>query len=554
MVEQEIRIKQIIENLSDAIVVSDSMGNIKYLNPASVALLGYTLKEAIGQPLSDIVTLVNEHSDEPIPNIALNAIHSGQDENCGSNSLLIGRDGVSELPVEIVARPLYTPNGTINGALLTIHDVRIARFSRKQLSWTASHDALTGVYNKPELERQCHALMLTAKRDNNNHAIVRINIDHFRQLNEMSDHSIGDNLLIQVSQLLRSLLRANDSVFREIADIFLILLPHCQIETAQKIADNIRQQIGNIRINLDTGQKSVTASIGISAICKTGANSVANLLNEVENAGLISKQNGRNQVNIFNSVENREYNQELLLLQETINNGNFRLYYQLIKATNNTLPVCEVLLRRVDSTGVEHEPSTFLPLCERSGLIVEIDAWVVRNILELIAFNTQFTQQFSRIHINLSAYSFASYSFLEEVQSLISNYHLPEGFICFEVSEASIMKNLIHAQQFMGALSMLGCRFALDDVDANLTMFDTFSSLPIDMIKIDGKLIKSITSTKNSSTLVRTINEMAKNINIKTVAQQVEDNDIYEWLCSVNLDYVQGFIVHKPLPIETLIY
>jgi Amt family ammonium transporter len=116
------------------------------------------------------------------------------------------------------------------------------------------------------------------------------------------------------------------------------------------------------------------------------------------------------------------------------------------------------------------------------------------------------------------------------------------------------MKNLIHAQQFMGALSMLGCRFALDDVDANLTMFDTFSSLPIDMIKIDGKLIKSITSTKNSSTLVRTINEMAKNINIKTVAQQVEDNDIYEWLCSVNLDYVQGFIVHKPLPIETLIY
>jgi PAS domain S-box-containing protein len=116
MVEQEIRIKQIIENLSDAIVVSDSMGNIKYLNPASVALLGYTLKEAIGQPLSDIVTLVDEHSDEPIPNIALNAIHSGQDENCGSNSLLIGRDGLSELPVEIVARPLYTPK-----VPLTVH-------------------------------------------------------------------------------------------------------------------------------------------------------------------------------------------------------------------------------------------------------------------------------------------------------------------------------------------------------------------------------------------------------------------------------------------------
>jgi len=554
MVEQEIRIKQIIESLPDAIVVGDVLGNVKYLNPASVALLGYAPKEAIGRPLSDIVTLVNENTDEAIPSIGLKAIASGQDENSGNNALLIGRDGLSELPVEVTARPLRTPNGSINGALLTIHDVRLARFSRKQLSWNASHDPLTGIYNKFEFDRQCSALLLTAKRDKSHHALVLVDIDHFRHLNEMADHDEGDNLLIHIAHLLRGLLRANDSVFRESADRFIILLPHCQTATAEKIAENIRQQIENIHVDLGNGQWPVTSSLGITNISEEGSVTVAQVLHEAESACFSSKQQGRNQVNVFNSDQNKQYNQELLSLQQAISNGDFRLYYQLIQPTGSSSPLCEVLLRRIDSDGNEYEPSSFLPLCERSGLIVELDAWVVRNLLELVAFNPQIRDQFNRIHINLSAFSFSSRIFLDEIQSLISNYQLPIGLICFEVSEASIMKNLAHAQHFMQALSELGCRFAIDDVNADLTTFDTFSSLPIDMIKIDGQLIQSIKTTQSGAILVRAINEMAQNAEMKTVAQQVEDFNVYEWLQNSGIDYVQGFVLHAPLPLESLIY
>jgi diguanylate cyclase (GGDEF)-like protein/PAS domain S-box-containing protein len=554
MVEQEIRIKQIIESLPDAIVVGDISGNVKYLNPASIALLGYSAKDAMGRPLSDIVTLVDENTDEAIPSIGLKAILSGQDETAGGNALLIGRDGMSELPVEVVARPLRTPDNTINGALLTIHDVRLARFSRKQLSWNASHDPLTGIYNKFEFDRQASALLLTAKRDKSHHALLLVDLDHFRHLNEMADHNEGDNLLIQVAQLLRGVLRANDSVFRSSADRFLILLPHCQIATAEKIADNIRQQIENIVVDLGNGHWPVTASVGITTISEEGAATATQFLHEVESASFAAKQNGRNQISVFNSEKSKQYNKELLSLKTAINNGDFRLYYQMIKATGSGLPLCEILLRRVDALGNEHEPASFLPICERSGLIVELDAWVVRNLLEMLAFNPSLAQQFARIHINLSAYSFASSSFLEEMRALISNYRLPFGLVCFEVSEASVMKNLNHAQHFMNALAELGCRFVLDDVDADLTAFDTVANLPIDMIKIDGSLIQQIKTTQSSAILVRAINEMAKNADMKTVAQQVEDFNVYEWLQDSDIDFVQGFVLHAPLPIETLIY
>lgn len=554
MIDQEIRIKQIIENLPDAIVVGDMIGNIKYLNHASIALLGYTYKEAVGRPLSDVVTLVDETTDEAIPSIALKAILSGQDENAGSNALLIGRDGLSELPVEVTARALTTTDGTINGALLTIHDVRLARFSRRQLSWNASHDALTGIYNKFEFDRQCNTLLMTAKRDKANHALILIDIDHFRHLNEMADHNEGDKLLIQLADLLRSLLRATDNLARGSADQFLILLSHCNLNTAEKIAENIRQQIENTHLELHNGQWPVTASLGITQLNDQGATSVTQLLHEAESACFASKQNGRNQITVFNSEQSTQYNQELVSLQSAIINGEFRLYYQLIQATGRTAPLCEILLRRVDASGQEFEPSTFLPLCERSGLIVELDAWVLRNLLELLAFIPVLTEKFQRIHINLSAYSFASRTFLDEVQALISNYNLPPGLICFEVSEASIMKNIAHTQHFMEVLSELGCRFAIDDVDANLTAFDTFASLPIDMIKIDGQLIENINTTNSGAILVRAINELAKKSNMKTVAQHVENFTIYEWLQEARIDYVQGFVLHAPLPVETLMF
>ncbi len=553
MVEQEIRIKQIIESLPDAIVVGDISGNIKYLNPASTALLGYSVKEAIGSRLSDIVTLVDENTDEAIPCIGLRSIHSGQDENSGSNALLIGRDGLSELPVEVTARPLRTPDGSINGTLLSIHDVRLARFSRKQLSWNASHDTLTGIYNKFEFDRQCNILLMTAKRDKATHALLLIDIDNFRHLNEITDHTQADKLLIQLADLLRSLLRATDSVARGSIDQFLILLSHCQRETAEKIAENIRQQIENIKMDLGNTQWPVTASIGISIINEMAVNDVAQVVHEAESACFTSKQNGRNQVTVFHSATNLRYNQELTSLQNAISQGSFRLYYQLIQPTHGGAPLCEILLRRVDEMGKEHEPSSFLPLCERSGLVVELDAWVVRNLLELLACNQHLMQEFDRIHINLSAYSFASRRFLDELQTLVSNYYLPAGLICFEVSEASIMKNLAHAQHFMSTLSNLGCCFAIDDINANLAAFDTFRSLPIDMVKIDGKLIEKISANNNGAILVKAIHELAKNANIRTVAQHVEEFGVYEWLQNTEVDFVQGFILHEPLSIKTLV-
>ncbi|MCI4410975.1 MAG: EAL domain-containing protein [Thiotrichales bacterium] len=550
MSTSEIRIKQIIQSLPDAIVVGDIDGRVKYLNPAAVTLLNYTQQTALDLPLSDIVTLVDETTDEVIACIGLKAMISGQEENAGSNALLIGKDGLSELPVEVTATPLINDD-KVNGVLLTIHDVRLARFSRKQLSWNASHDTLTGLYNRFEFERQCNALLLTAKRDQQEHALLLIDIDHFRQLNELAGNHYGDELLVHIAQLLKGLLRATDHLSRNASDQFLVLLAHCKVDTAQKIAENIRQQIENTVLDIGSGQWPVTASIGIVVISAQSPSNVIQLLHEAESACFAAKQAGRNSVSCFNAEQIRQYNSELIAIQSAINNSDFALYYQVIEPTKSQSPICEILLRRVDTDGNIYEPASFLPLCERSGLIMQLDLWVIRNTLEHLTSHAEMLSHFERIHINLSAYSFTSHQFLEEVEALIANFMLPHGLLCFEISESSLMHNLAHTEQVMRVLSALGCRFAVDDVNADLNNIKQLMKLPIDMVKIDGALVQEA-ETPFGATIIQAIQQIAHSTNMLTVAQQVESFTIYEWLQQQQVDFVQGFILNEPKPLTEL--
>lgn len=550
MSTSEIRIKQIIQSLPDAIVVGDIDGRVKYLNPAAVTLLNYTQQTALDLPISDIVSLVDETTDEVIACIGIKAMLSGQEENAGSNALLIGKDGLSELPVEVTATPLINDD-KVNGVLLTIHDVRLARFSRKQLSWNASHDTLTGLYNRFEFERQCNALLLTAKRDQQEHALLLIDIDHFRQLNELAGNHYGDELLVHIAQLLKDLLRATDHLSRNASDQFLVLLAHCHIDTAQKIAENIRQQIENTVLDIGSGQWPVTASIGIVVISAQSPSNVIQLLHEAEGACFAAKQAGRNGVSCFNAEQIRQYNSELIAIQSAINNSDFALYYQVIEPTKPQSPICEILLRRVDTDGNIYEPASFLPLCERSGLVMQLDLWVIRNTLEYLTSHAEMLSHFERIHINLSAYSFTSHQFLEEVEALIANFMLPHGLLCFEISESSLMHNLAHTEQVMRVLSALGCRFAVDDVNANLNNFKQLMKLPIDMVKIDGALIQEA-ETPVGATIIQAIQQIAHSTNMLTVAQQVESFTIYEWLQQQQVDFVQGFILNEPKPLAEL--
>ena len=541
----DIRIKQIIHALPDAIVVVDPQGNIKFLNPAAEATLTYALNEAIDRPLSDVLCLVDETTDEAMPCLGLKAIRSGQEENAGSNALLIGRDGLSELPVEVSAIPLRS-QGEINGVLLTIHDVRLARFSRKQLSWNASHDALTGVFNRFEFDQYCHRLMLTAKRDHSQHALLLIDLDHFRQLNELAGNHYGDELLIQVAHLLKNLLRATDHLSRNHADQFLILLSHCQLDRAEQIADNLRQQIEQISLDIDHGHWPVTCSVGITVIDASCPDNTTELLHQVESATYNAKRSGRNTSAVFNQQSYQSFNRELVALQTAMHNHDFLLYYQTIESTQGSAPICEILLRYRDEQNQEREPASFLPIFEKTGLVVQLDIWVVQNLLEKLVEHPQLMVNFSRIHVNLSAYSFASQFFLDTVEALLTNYALPPGLLCFEVSENSITNNLNHTEKFMNRLIKLGCLFAVDDVDADLSAFERLAKLPISIVKIDGKLVNGIKNSAYELILVKTIHELAKEANMQTIAQQVEDFFVYDWLQNNEIDYVQGFILHAP--------
>lgn len=548
----DIRIKQIIHALPDAIVVADAQGLIKFINPAAEKILTTSLEQVLDQRLSDVICLVDETTDEAIPCLGVKAMTSGEPENAGSNALLIGQDGLTELPVEVMATPLLA-SGIVNGVLLTIHDVRLARFSRKQLSWNASHDLLTGLFNRFEFDQHCRQLILTAKRDHSQHALLLVDIDHFKQLNELAGNCFGDELLIQLAQLLKSLLRATDHLSRNHTDQFLILLSHCQIERAQQIADHLRQHIEQMHLDIEQGNWPVTASIGITAIHTESPESIIELLHQVESATYQAKKAGRNTVAVFNQTNYQAFNRELIALNAALHNNEFQLYYQTIESTQGLAPVGEILLRYQDEYGQIKEPASFLPLFEKSGLITQLDLWVVQQLLEQLLDNPALLNAFSRIHVNLSAYSFSSQAFCDALEALLINYSLPPQILCFEVSENSILNNLSHTEQVMKRLAQLGCVFAVDDLDANLTAFERLTKLPISIAKIEGKLINSLTTSDYAETLVRAIQSLCLKSNLQTIAQQVEDFEVYEWLQQHGIDYVQGFVLHPPRPLAELL-
>jgi diguanylate cyclase (GGDEF)-like protein/PAS domain S-box-containing protein len=540
-----ISIKQIFQALPDAIIVADLEGRIQYVNPMAEHILCYTNQELMGKRLPDVVCLVDETNDKIIPCVGLSAIDSGEEQNAGTNALLIGRDGLNELPVEVKAIPLHSEN-QINGVILSVHDVRIERFSRKQLSWNASHDTLTGVFNRIEFNHQCHQLILSAKREESQHALLLIDIDHFRQLNELAGNHYGDELLIEVSQLLKSLLRANDHLSRNHADQFLILLSHCQLDKAELIANNLRQQIEQICLDMDHGQWPATCSIGITVIDHKCSFDINEILQQVESATYYAKRAGRNTYAVFNHQNYENDHQELAALKIAMHNHDFKLYYQTIESTQGHTPVCEILLRYHDEQGQVHEPSNFISICEKSGLIVQLDLWVIQNLLEKLVESPQLMVNFARIHVNLSAFSFSSQYFLDSIEALLANYALPPGIICFEVSESSMMKNFIHTDKFMNRLAKLGFLFAVDDLDADLVAFERLAKLPIRVAKIKGYLIQKIKNSPYGAILINAIQSMAKEANMQIVAQQVDDFVIYDWLQHHQIDYVQGFMLHPP--------
>jgi len=443
--------------------------------------------------------------------------------------------------------------------LLVCEDVTEAHNLTEQIAYQASHDALTGLANRSEFDKAVTQALAQAHIDNSEHALCYLDLDQFKVVNDTCGHLAGDELLRQLGDLLKKQVRRHDFVARLGGDEFGVLMYDCFLNEAFSACEQIRDAIRDFHFAWEDRRFTIGVSIGVSSINNTSSSAV-NLLKEADAACYAAKDKGRNRVHVF-----RPDDEELAMrhgemqwvakIQHGLENDCFCLYGQPIVpiADRDEGLHFEVLVRYQDEKGSIIPPGAFLPAAERYNLAPAMDRWVIRHLFEWIAGKPGFLEQLSLCSINLSGLSLSDENMLTFISEQFSIWGIPTHKICFEITETAAIANLSHATEFIHCLRERNCLFSLDDFGSGLSSFAYLKNLPVDFLKIDGLFVKDILDDKVDLAMVKSINEVGHIMGKKTIAEFVENKQIFDLLSELGVDYAQGYGIGKPVLLDDLI-
>ena len=549
-----------LHSIGDAVITTDAEGKISYLNPVAERLTGWQTAVASGHPLEKVFRVVDAQTRAPVN--VLNEDDLAREAR-GESLLLIG-DEARECPIETSCAPIRNREGYIVGNVLVFRDVSKAQYLAQQLSWQASHDALTGLVNRHEFERRLTQLLETAQRDHKAHALLYIDLDQFKIVNDTCGHAAGDQLLLQLAVVLQQRIRERDVIARLGGDEFGVLLEGCPLDQARRIADNLLETVNDFRFVWQDKYFEIGASIGVVPV-NADTESMTRAMSTADAACYAAKDEGRNRVHVF-EPDDRELAQRhgemqwLSRINRAFDDERFRLYYQGIApaASPGAFQHYEVLLAMIDEKGGLVPPMAFIPAAERYGLMPNIDRWVIRNLFACHAeqwrdCRAQTAADHWLYAVNISGISLSDDQFLHFLREHIDAYEVPPKALCFEVTETAAITNLAKASRFMRELRGLGCQFALDDFGSGMSSFHYLKSLPVDYIKIDGAFVRDMAHDPMDHALVEAINRIGHVLGLKTIAESVETPEILAAVRALGIDYAQGFALHRPQLFSELI-
>ena len=574
-----------LQSIGDAVISTDADGRIEYINPVAESLTAWTLEEARGRPIGEVLSLVNEITHEPIENPLLCVLGGGEISAATDYSVLITRSG-HEVAIQESAAPICDRQGGVIGAVIVFHDVTKERRLKRALSYQASHDALTGLINRREFDNRLHAAVLSAQRGESNYALLYIDLDQFKVVNDTCGHQAGDRLLRDVTGLLQARVRASDTIARLGGDEFGVLLEGCTVEQSTRIAEGVRQAIRDYRFVWGATTLSVGASVGVVQITAE-TESVANVMSAADIACYAAKDEGRNRVHLYESdgishPRHREMHWVARVTRAAEENR-LELFFQPIRpiARAGATAFHELTVRLREDDGRLVSPGEFIPAAERYNVMSVIDRWVVERAIERLkqwaargdakaAVNAAARMPLRRaagsearlardlagaglplLAVNLSGTSLNEQSFIDFVLQQVGDPTLAQA-LCFEITETAAVTNLSNVTFVMRELKARGCKFALDDFGTGLSSFMYLKTLPVDYLKIDGQFISHVASDPVDRSMVEAICKVGRALGIETVAECVESQAVLDELGRIGIDYAQGYYLATPAPIAGL--
>jgi diguanylate cyclase (GGDEF)-like protein/PAS domain S-box-containing protein len=539
-----------LHSIADAVITTDAQHRVVYLNPVAEQLTGWATSEAAGRPLTDVYRILHEGTRKPVDHPALNGDMDGPVMSLERHLLLVARNG-GEFAVEDSVAPIHDRQAHLTGHVLVFRDVTRSRELAQQLTWQATHDALTGLPNRRGFEDALGHMLDTARTQYRQHALLYIDLDQFKLVNDTCGHVTGDELLRQLAGVMQPLVRESDLLARLGGDEFGVLLDGCSPDKARNIADNLRETIETFRFVHAGRIFKILASIGLVCIDADSSDMHA-ILSAADAACYMAKEKGRNRVWVHepDDADLRERRSEMRLISRITHAVEenrlvlFRQHIRPLRADVTRPPMNEVLVRMLDEDGRMLMPMAFIPAAERYGMMAAIDRWVVRQTCHWMAGARAPVHDI--LSINISGQSLSDDDFLNHVLDRFSQSGADPARFCFEITETAAIANWNRALLFITTLREMGCRFALDDFGSGMSSFAYLQNMPVDFVKIDGRFVRNIAVNRTDHAMVEAIHRIAHVMGIGTIAEFAESAEILATLREIGIDYAQGFAIHRP--------
>jgi diguanylate cyclase (GGDEF)-like protein/PAS domain S-box-containing protein len=547
--ETKARLSEITETTTDFVATATIDGRILYINKAGRKFIGIGENEDISNLrisdchpkwASDLILT------EGIPDAIREGAWIGE-------TAFLSRDS-REIPISQVIIAHKNPDGTVRNLSTIGRDISERKRFEEQMTYMANRDPLTKLFNRRRFYEDLEGWLAQTRRFGIKGALLFLDIDNFKYINDSLGHQAGDKLLMSMADLLRERLRETDILARLGGDEFAIILPHADVNLAESVANQIRELVQyhtSVEGNYPPG---ISVSIGIAMFPGHG-DVVETLLAYADLAMYRAKEEGRNRVCIYTPEQKTQIESRLIwekLIRESLDQDSFVLFLQPIMDIRRNLIIGhEALLRMVTEKGDIITPSEFLDIAERFGLIHDIDRWVVSRAIQLI----QKLQQDGKptyLEVNLSGKAFTDKNLLPLIRSELAETGIDPAALVFEITETALIENMAAAQLFIAELKSLGCRFALDDFGVGFSSFNYLKHLLVDYLKIDGSFIRNLPHDTVDQHLVKAMVEVSRGLGKKIIAEFVENEETLHLLREYGIDYAQGYHIGKPRKMSEL--
>jgi diguanylate cyclase (GGDEF)-like protein/PAS domain S-box-containing protein len=539
-----------LNSIGDAVACTDVLGDITFLNVAAESMTGWSRQDALGRPMAEVIRILQTATREVIPNPMAMALARNRTVHLPSNSILIRRDGF-EIPIEDSVAPIRDREGQAIGAVIVFRDVSITQAMALEISHSAQHDILTGLPNRTLLHDRVGRAIALAERRGSKVAVLSLDLDGFKHINDSLGHSVGDRLLQSMGERLAACVRVSDTVSRQGGDEFVVLLSEVEeLEDAGHTAARMLQAVAQIQ-SIDQHDLHITTSIGVSVFPDDGPDAET-LIKNADTAMYQAKENGRQSYQFFKPAMNERAVQRQSIeesLRRALERQEFTLHYQpKVNLRTGAVTGAEALIRWTHPTRGSISPAEFIPIAEECGLILPIGAWVLREACGQARAWADAGLPARTMAVNVSAIEFRGEGFLEGLFSILEETRLDPASLELELTESVLIKRADSAASLLHALRQRGVQVAIDDFGTGYSSLSYLRKFPVDALKIDQSFVRQIGAAGEDTTIVTAVIAMARSLRLRVVAEGVETQEAAAFLRALQCDEAQGYYFSRPVP------